>query len=202
MLKPASRVPHKHNICQRNIHFTVNWTLCTSHSWCNGINQSWRRDEIQTALPCDLMLIVCWRPTRQPGFKSCPHEHIFCGKFFSDHFYLLVYVRKLARILCDNYIWWKTGAPLFMWQRKNVICESSFVCTTRHRKLATYSEVGSRFFAFVSTIQSFLAHRQTSFQHSISRLYIRANIFVTENLPQRICSCGLWFMLLDNHWQI
>ena len=39
--------------------------------------------------------------------------------------------------------------------------------------------------------ESFLAHRQTSFQHSICCLYTLENIFVTENLPQKICSCRL-----------
>ena len=42
---------------------------------------------------------------------------------------------------------------------------------------------------------SLLANRQTSFQHSICRLYTRANIFVTENLPQKICLCGLGLIL-------
>ena len=38
---------------------------------------------------------------------------------------------------------------------------------------------------------SFLAHRQTSFQNGICCLYTRTNIFVTENLPQKIYSCGI-----------
>ena len=48
--------------------------------------------------------------------------------------------------------------------------------------------------------QSFLAHRQTSFQHSICCLYTRANIFVAGNLPQKICSCGLGFNCSTNNW--
>ena len=37
--------------------------------------------------------------------NSFPHEHIFCGEFFIDHFYLLVYLREFARVLCHKYIY-------------------------------------------------------------------------------------------------
>ena len=66
----------------------------------------------------------------------------FLAKFlvFCENFYLLVYTRKVARILYDKCIWChkKTGAPIFMWQGKNVVCESLIVCRTRDRKFGNF----------------------------------------------------------------
>ena len=64
----------------------------------------------------------------------------------------------------------------------------TFVCTIHHRKFATYSEAGSGFFGFVSTVHS-------HFWRIGKRVFNMAfaDIFVTENLPQKICSCGLGF---------
>ena len=57
---------------------------------------------------------------------------IFVWQFLCDEFYLLVYVRTFARILCGKYICRKTSLPVFMWQTKIVIYEYLFVYMTRH----------------------------------------------------------------------
>lgn len=48
----------------------------------------------------------------------------FMWQIFCDNFYLLVYMRKFAWILCDKCFCWKTGVPVFMWQIKIFTCES------------------------------------------------------------------------------
>ena len=53
-------------------------------------------------------------------------------QFLCDEFYLLVYMRTFARILCDKYICRKTSLPVFMWQTKIVNYEYLFVYMTRH----------------------------------------------------------------------
>ena len=49
-----------------------------------------------------------------------------------DEFYLLVYMRTFARILCGKRICRKTSLPVFMWQTKIVNYEYLFVYMTRH----------------------------------------------------------------------
>ena len=53
-------------------------------------------------------------------------------QFLCDEFYLLVYMRTFARILCGKYICRKTGLPVFMWQTKIVNYEYLLVYMTRH----------------------------------------------------------------------
>ena len=57
---------------------------------------------------------------------------IFVWQFLCDEFYLLVYMRTFARILCGKYICRKTSLPVFMWQTKIVNYEHLFVYMTRH----------------------------------------------------------------------
>ena len=57
---------------------------------------------------------------------------IFVWQFLCDEFYLLVYMRTFARILCGKYICRKTSLPVFMWQTKIVNYEYLFVYMTRH----------------------------------------------------------------------
>ena len=57
---------------------------------------------------------------------------IFVRQFLCDEFYLLVYMRTFARILCDKYICRKTSLPVFMWQTKIVNYKYLFVYMTRH----------------------------------------------------------------------
>ena len=53
-------------------------------------------------------------------------------QFLCDEFYLLVYMRSFARILCGKYICRKTSVPIFMWQTQIVNYEYLFVYMTRH----------------------------------------------------------------------
>ena len=53
-------------------------------------------------------------------------------QFLCDEFYLLVYMRTFARILCDKYICRKTSLPVSMWQTKIVNYKYLFVYMTRH----------------------------------------------------------------------
>ena len=57
---------------------------------------------------------------------------IFVWQFLCDKFYLLVYMRTFAQILCDKYICRKTSLPVFMWQTKIVNYKYLFVYMTRH----------------------------------------------------------------------
>ena len=57
---------------------------------------------------------------------------IFVWQFLCDEFYLLVYMRTFARILCGKYICRKTSLPVLMWQTKIVNYEHLFVYMTRH----------------------------------------------------------------------
>ena len=57
---------------------------------------------------------------------------IFVWQFLCDEFYLLVYMRTFARILCDKYICRKTSLPVFMWQTKIVYYKYLFAYMTRH----------------------------------------------------------------------
>ena len=66
------------------------------------------------------------------GYIHVYHIHTstqanFIWQLFCDNFYLLVHMRKFARILCDKCICWKIGVPVFMWQIKIFICESLLV---------------------------------------------------------------------------
>ena len=53
-------------------------------------------------------------------------------QFLCDKFYLLVYMRTFARILCGKYICQKISLPVFMWQTKIVNYKYLFVYMTRH----------------------------------------------------------------------
>ena len=53
-------------------------------------------------------------------------------QFLCDEFYLLLYTRTFARILCGKHICRKTSLPVFMWQTKIVNYEYLFVYMTRH----------------------------------------------------------------------
>ena len=57
---------------------------------------------------------------------------IFVWQFLCDEFYLLVYMRTFARILCGKCICRETSLPAFMWQSKIVNYEYLFVYMTRH----------------------------------------------------------------------
>ena len=57
---------------------------------------------------------------------------IFVWQFLCDEFYLLVYMRTFARILCGKYTCRKISLPVFMWQTKIVNYEHLFVYMTRH----------------------------------------------------------------------
>ena len=65
-------------------------------------------------------------------FKALFKRAIFVWQFLCDEFYLLVYMRTFARILCGKYICRKTSLPVFMWQTKIVNYEYLFVYMTRH----------------------------------------------------------------------
>ena len=139
--------------------------------------------------------------------KPSPYEHIFCGKFFSNHFYLLIYMRKFVRILCDKRIYWKTGAPCRFYLAKKECRMRKFVRVLDPSQKICHTLRGWQWllrFCFHCS-QSFLAHRQTSFQHGFCCLYTQANILVTENLPEKICSSRLgliWVMIRNvlNWW--
>ena len=66
-------------------------------------------------------------PSKAPFTRA-----IFVWQFLCDEFYLLVYMRTVARILCGKYICRKTSLPVFMWQTKIVNYEYLFVYMTRH----------------------------------------------------------------------
>lgn len=73
----------------------------------------------------------------------------FLWQVLSDHFCLLVYMRKfyMQRTLCESCIRWKTGAPVFTVQKKKDISHAK-VCSCARlvtEKLLSDSEVGSAF---------------------------------------------------------
>ena len=65
-------------------------------------------------------------------FKAPFTRAMFVWQFLCDEFYLLVYTRTFARILCGKYICRKTSLPVFMCQTKIVNYEYLFVYMTRH----------------------------------------------------------------------
>ena len=69
----------------------------------------------------------------EPVESIGPFTRAICvWQFLCDEFYLLVYMRTFARILCGKYICRKTSLPVFMWQTKIVNYEYLFVYMTRH----------------------------------------------------------------------
>ena len=64
---------------------------------------------------------------------ASPHDPpILVWQFLCDEFYLLVYMRTFARILCGKYICRKNSLPVFMWQTKIVNYKYLLVYMTRH----------------------------------------------------------------------
>ena len=65
-------------------------------------------------------------------YLSPVYTRIFVWQFLCDEFYLLVYMRTFARILCGKYICRKTSLLVFMWQKKIVNYDDLFVYMNRH----------------------------------------------------------------------
>ena len=64
-------------------------------------------------------------------FTKAPFTRaIFVRQFLCDEFYLLVYMRTFARILCGKYICRKTGVPVFMCPLRVFVrvYDSSHIC--------------------------------------------------------------------------
>ena len=119
------------------------------------------------------------------------HGRIFCGKFFSNHFYLLVYMRIK---ICPNFMWqihllksWRASfylaknPPKMSYAKvcpcappvpQNLPCTSVFRGWQRLLRFCLYRP------------WPFLAHRPTSFQHSICCLYTRAKIRIKLTSPR------------------
>lgn len=123
----------------------------------------------------------------------------------SDKVLISILVAQVKEKICPNFTWQ-------MQKRKIVICESLFLCRTRHRKLAMFG--GPHWFPGPSTHdqdggvhtcsvhaclrcpKSFLAHRQTGFHHTIccfvySSKYLGHRKLVTVCFQQpKIDSCN------------
>ena len=84
---------------------------------------------------------------------SLVHTSTFSAASFS----LIIFIcsctwGKLPEFFVTNEFAEKLAPQFLCGEEINVIREGLFVCTTRHRKLVTYSEVGSGFFCFVPTV--------------------------------------------------
>ena len=92
------------------------------------------RNELDNWLGADIRKKCCTK--RIYEYQSPPKalftRAIFVWQFLCDEFYLLVYTRTCARILCGKYICRKTSLPVFMWQTKIANYEYLFVYMTRH----------------------------------------------------------------------
>ena len=77
-------------------------------------------------------------------------------QFLCDEFYLLVYVRTFAWILCGKYICRKTSLLFFMWPTKIVNYEYFFVYMTRHIFVACiYVHVCQALYDYNITLKTF-----------------------------------------------
>ena len=89
-------------------------------------------------------------------FKCSRHEHIFFLARFSVTIFIYLYTwENLPEFYVTN-VFAEKLAPRFLCGKEKIsYVKFLFVCTTRHRKFATYSDVGNGFFSFVSTVHNF-----------------------------------------------
>ena len=104
-------------------------------------------------------------------------------QFLCDEFYLLLYTRIFARILCGKYICRKTSLPVFMWQTKIVNYEYLFVYMTRRIFVTCI------YLHVCQALCDYNIALKTSFLHGVKKYVVsftRAIIFVMENCQTKI----------------
>ena len=106
------------------------------------------------------MRVRAWRTsTYHPWYHQAPtftFKSIHTNAFSVACFSATILFARVHEKICLNFMWqihlMKNWRANFYVGKKKYHMESLFVCTIRHRKFATYSEVGIGFFGFVSTI--------------------------------------------------